>query len=145
MILISPRDFVILSLLDVSSPGSVKCRTPVCQLTLSILPMCLLKMDGSDRLRGFHHKETQSLVLRIRDLPNPNVMMDSPLSGIFWSPRIYGTHPLKMDSPHHFTISQLETPNFLSAENPDCQDADGFLNVRHVSKQMDGCDLIAIS
>jgi hypothetical protein len=56
-------------------------------------------MDGSDRLRGFHHKETRSLVLRIRDLPNPDMPMALSFSGLFPSPWIYSTHPLKMDGP----------------------------------------------
>jgi hypothetical protein len=145
MVLISPRDFATSNALDVSPPGSVKHRTPVCRLVLPISPTCLLKMDGSDRLRGFHHKETRSLVLRIHDLSNLDAPMDSPLSGFFPSPRIYATHPLKMDGPRHFAISRLATPNFLSIESPDCRDVDGFLDVCHVSKQMDDCDLIAIS
>jgi hypothetical protein len=75
-------------------------------------------MDGFDRLRGFHHKETRSLVLRIHNLPNPDVSMDSPLSGLFRSPRIYATRPLKMDGPRRFAISQLATPNFSDNLKP---------------------------
>jgi hypothetical protein len=61
-------------------------------------------MDGSDRLRGFHHKETQSFDLMIRDLPNRDAPMDSPLSGLFPSPRIYAARPLNMDGLDRFAI-----------------------------------------
>jgi hypothetical protein len=98
-VVISPRDFAIGYVPDVSSPGSAKRRTPMRRLTLPISSTCLLKMDGSDRLRGFHHKETRSLVLRIRDLPNPDMPMALSFSGLFPSPRIYSTRPLKMDGP----------------------------------------------
>jgi hypothetical protein len=98
-IVISPHDFMIRYVPDVSSPRSAKRRTLMRQLTLLISSMCLQKMDGSDRLWGFHHKETRSLVLRIHDLSNPDMSMALSFSGLFPSPRIYSTHPLKVDGP----------------------------------------------
>jgi hypothetical protein len=90
----------------------------MCRLTLPISPTCLLKMDGSDRLRGFHHKETRSLVLRFRDLPNPDVPMALSFSGLFPCPRIDATRPLKMDGPRRFASSRLATPNFSDNLKP---------------------------
>jgi hypothetical protein len=51
------------------------------------------QMDGSDLRRGFHWKETRSLVLRIPDLPNPDMPMGFSFSGLFPSLRIYATRP----------------------------------------------------
>jgi hypothetical protein len=39
------------------------------------------------------------LVLRIRDLPNPDMPMALSFSGIFPSPQIYAMRPHKMDGP----------------------------------------------
>jgi hypothetical protein len=54
------------------------------------------------------------LILRIHETSNPDVSMALSFLGLFPSPRIYAMHPLKMDGPRRFTISQLATPKFLS-------------------------------
>jgi len=47
----------------------------------------------------------------------------------------------------HFIISRLATPNDtnpLLTWNPGNQNTDGFLDLRHMSQRMDGCDLFRI-
>jgi hypothetical protein len=48
-------------------------------------------------LRSFEVLEF--LVLKIRDLPNPDMPMALSLSELFPSPRIYATRPGEMDGP----------------------------------------------
>jgi hypothetical protein len=78
------------------------------------------------------------LVLRIRDLPNPDVPMDSPLSGLFrvlgFTPRVPSRWTVRVVS----RFRDLRLQSFCQLENSGCRNADGFLDVRHVSKQMDG-------
>jgi hypothetical protein len=64
------------------------------------------------------------LVLRIHDFPNPDASMDSPLSRLFPSPRIYAMRPRKMDGPCCFASSRLATLNFsnnLKPQLPKCR------------------------
>jgi hypothetical protein len=55
------------------------------------------QMDDSDLRRGFHWKETRSLVLKIPDLLNIDMPMGFSFSGIFSSLRIYATRLGEMD------------------------------------------------
>jgi hypothetical protein len=85
------------------------------------------------------------LVLWIRDLPNPDVPMDSPLLILFrvlgFTPRVPSRWTVRVVS----RFCDLQRQSFCQLENSGCRNVDGFLDVHHVSKQMDGSDLIAIS
>jgi hypothetical protein len=101
------------------------------------LATCSQLMNGSDHFRNFQHGFSRPLVLRIREIPNPDMPMNSPFSGLFPSSRIYATRPLKMDGSDllsgFWDFRYSDDRNLLSTQNPGSRYADGLLDLAHVS------------
>jgi hypothetical protein len=102
-------------------------------------------MDGLDCLSRFHDFCCSgSLVLKIRDLSNLDVPMDSLLSGLSLMVWISATCSQYMDDPDPTSLFQdfrfPDDKNPLSTQNPGSRYTDGSLNLCHVSQLMDGSD-----
>jgi hypothetical protein len=102
-------------------------------------------MDGPNRLSRFRDFCCSgSLVLRIHDLSNPDVPMDSLLSRLPLMVWISTTCSQQMDDPDPNSLFwDFRCPddrNPLSTQNPGSRYTDGSLDLHHVSQLMDGFD-----
>jgi hypothetical protein len=89
------------------------------------------------------------LVVRIRETPNPEMTLDSPLSGFFPKALISATRPPMMDGPQSFrdfAISNDEMSRHLVPLIPKVLNSEmsTAFDLRHVSRPMDGSDCFGV-